>query len=295
VHIGSCSAGKALKKIKDQFRLQIAYHVSVYLCADNGGGPPAEIHSSYTKSLILGHHKVAGSHDPFFISERFVERLAQRNSYIFHRVVLVNVQIAFGLQLQIKSAVPRKKFKHVVKEANAGRYVITAFAFNGERKLDVCLCGRPMQPRLSHGAGCSSSLCVSAVSCASAGFFLLSSACFSPITTTSISFCFPMVMRTQPGTSGRSRRAIPHSRICLRMYSFSSPKFTRTKFPWLGHVLKPISSICFPNHSRVSFTCVTWSFTNCLSVTASRSTSSAHALTLNGPEIRRRTPMWWAG
>jgi hypothetical protein len=47
-------------------------------------------------------------------------------------VVLINVQIAFGRKLEIKSSVTREHFQHVVKKANASRDLVFAAAFNSE-------------------------------------------------------------------------------------------------------------------------------------------------------------------
>ena len=49
---------------------------------------------------------------------------------VFHGVVLVHVQVAVGLQLQIEAAVLGEQLQHVVEKADAGRNLVAAAAFD---------------------------------------------------------------------------------------------------------------------------------------------------------------------
>ena len=50
----------------------------------------------------------------------FAEQLAQHDADVFDGVVLVHVEIAFGVQLQVEAAMLGEQLQHVVEEADAG-------------------------------------------------------------------------------------------------------------------------------------------------------------------------------
>ena len=58
--------------------------------------------------------------DAFFVAHGLRHRLAQGDANVFHRVVAVNVQIAFAGNLQIDQAVASDLVQHVVEKTDAG-------------------------------------------------------------------------------------------------------------------------------------------------------------------------------
>ena len=54
--------------------------------------------------------------NPSLVSHRRLDRLTQANSNILDRVVLVDVEVAHGINMQIKPTMPGRQLKHVVKE-----------------------------------------------------------------------------------------------------------------------------------------------------------------------------------
>src|SRR5580765_1686635 len=132
-------------------------------------------------------------------------------------MVLVNIQVARGFEFQVKSAMARKQLQHMIKKPDAGGDLITAPAFNSQRELNLRLRGFTAERGLSHRDA------LTAGSCAST--------CFSSESRRSISGWVPMLMRTQPSQSGRSRRAMPRARKASRMAFFSSPKRQSRKLP----------------------------------------------------------------
>ena len=63
------------------------------------------------------HIGVAG--DALHVAERLTDRLAQRDAHILHRVVEIDVQIAFRLNLQVDEGMARDLVEHVVEKAHA--------------------------------------------------------------------------------------------------------------------------------------------------------------------------------
>ena len=55
---------------------------------------PLRSTAATAQGLIHGHQKVSRAQDAFLVAQRLVEGLAQRNADVFHRVVLVDIQIA---------------------------------------------------------------------------------------------------------------------------------------------------------------------------------------------------------
>ncbi len=64
------------------------------------------------------------------------EQLPEHDADVFHGVVLVHVQIAVGVQLQIEAAVLGEQLQHVVEEADAGGDLVAAAAFDLQRAAD---------------------------------------------------------------------------------------------------------------------------------------------------------------
>ena len=57
---------------------------------------------------------------PRFLPSGFEHGFAERDAGVFDGVVLIDVEIAFGFDVQIESAVARDEIEHVVEEADAG-------------------------------------------------------------------------------------------------------------------------------------------------------------------------------
>src|SRR5881397_2344531 len=103
---GARSAGKAVKKVVDEFGLQIADQALPDLGVDHGCRTSAKIDRCQPQGFIHGHQEISGAQDPPLRSQRLVKSLAQNDAYVFHRVVLVHVEIALGAQLEVEASMP---------------------------------------------------------------------------------------------------------------------------------------------------------------------------------------------
>src|SRR5689334_5609398 len=235
--IGARASGEAFKEVIDQFRLKITDQPRFYFCINHCGRTPAEIYSCHAQGLIHGHHEVSGTHNAALVAKRVQERLTQSDTHVFHCMVLVHIQVTRCFELQVKSAMTREQLQHVIKKPDAGGDLIAAPAFNRQRKLNLRLRGFTAERCLSHRAA------FAAGSCAST--------CFSSASKRSISGWVPIVMRTQPSQSGRSRSAMPRARKASRIAFFSSPKRQSRKLHWLGQHLNLSCSSSLRSHSRL--------------------------------------------
>ena len=120
MHIGSRAARKAFEKVRHEFGLKIAHQPRAYFGVDGKGRAPAQIDGRNRQRLIHRHYEVAGAQNAALVAQRAIKRLAQRDTDVFNRVVLIDIQIAFTGEVQVKCAVPREQFQHVIEESNAG-------------------------------------------------------------------------------------------------------------------------------------------------------------------------------
>ena len=79
---------------------------------------------------------------PRLLPSAVEHRLAERDADVFDGVVLIDVEVARGLHLQVEAAVARDQIQHVIEKADAGAVVVAALAVEGQRHLDLRL-GRP--------------------------------------------------------------------------------------------------------------------------------------------------------
>src|SRR5579862_5060024 len=121
---------EAAEEVLDQFRLQITHQTNLHLVLVNQRRPSAEIQGNYRERFIHGHHEITRAIDPLAIPERFGDKLSEHYADVLHRVVLIDIQIAHRLQLEIKTSVLGKELEHMIEKANAGRDFVAAPALD---------------------------------------------------------------------------------------------------------------------------------------------------------------------
>jgi hypothetical protein len=93
---------------------------------------------------------VGVSRNAFHIAERLLEGLTKRDANIFGGMVMVNVQVAFGLDGDVDARMPRKQVEHMVKEAYAGRDRCAARSVEIDFNLNVGFLGLALNGTLAH-------------------------------------------------------------------------------------------------------------------------------------------------
>ncbi|KAJ0342252.1 hypothetical protein COL154_014113 [Colletotrichum chrysophilum] len=63
---------------------------------------------------------MAITYDTFFIAQRLFECLTEGNTDVFYGVMRIYVQVAFGFDTQVKQAMARNLFHHVIKKRHTG-------------------------------------------------------------------------------------------------------------------------------------------------------------------------------
>ncbi len=100
-------------------------------------GPPREIQGHLDQRFIQWGQKMAEPHDPLAIAQRHAQRHAQGNPYIFIRVVVVDVDVARRMDIQVKQAVGSDLVQHVVEEGDAGVDIALARTIEADRYGDI--------------------------------------------------------------------------------------------------------------------------------------------------------------
>src|SRR5271169_4041762 len=150
MNIGASAPGKSLEEVVDQFCLQVTHQARADLGVYHSGRSSTEIHRGHSHGFVHRHQKVSGAEDAPLAAQCLIKRLPEDDSHILYRVMLVHVQIAAGVQLQIKPPVMREQFQHVVKEPDAGGHLIATAPLHRERNLNLRLFADPLDTSLPH-------------------------------------------------------------------------------------------------------------------------------------------------
>ena len=148
VHVGAGGLRKPLEEIVDQLGLQIADEAHRDLGVDHGMRAAAQIDRGDRQRFVHRHHEVAGAVDAALVADRRRHRLAERNADVFDGVMLIDVEVAGGLHLEIEAAMARDEIQHVIEKADAGAVVVAALAVERQRDLDLRFRRAPIDYRV---------------------------------------------------------------------------------------------------------------------------------------------------
>src|SRR5262249_36303207 len=88
--------------------------------------------------------------DALHVAERLFQRLPERDADVLGGVVVIDVQVAFGLDREVDAGMARQKLEHVVEEADPGRDRRNAGAVEIDCDLDVGLLGAAPDRAFAH-------------------------------------------------------------------------------------------------------------------------------------------------
>ena len=112
----------------------------------------AQIDRGDRQRFVHRHHEVPGAVDAALAAHRGGHRLAERDPDVLNSVMLIDVQVAGGLHLEIEAAVARHEVQHVIEKADAGAIVVAALAVERQRDLDLGLGRAPIDYSFAHNA-----------------------------------------------------------------------------------------------------------------------------------------------
>src|SRR5215471_19658675 len=107
MHVGARGLREPDEKIFEEFNPEVANAVGFDYGVYHAVWPPTEVDCSGGEGFIHGHQKIARAKNAFFRTERFLYSFPERDAYVLNGVMLVHIEIAARVDLQIKRAVTR--------------------------------------------------------------------------------------------------------------------------------------------------------------------------------------------
>src|SRR5271166_5994435 len=223
VYVGFRASREAVEEVSHKFCLEIANQTGPDLGINHGGAASAKIDGDNAQSFVHRHHEISRAQDAALATQRLGEGFAERNADVLNGVVLVHVEIAVRLQLQVERAVARNQLQHMVEKTDSAADLGATVAFDGQRDANVGFFGLAMNAGVPH-AVTSVPSCSSAVTSRKAAI------------SRSVCSAVPIVMRThpsQPGSAERLRTRMPRCRIAATNSRWRSPILSSRKLAWL--------------------------------------------------------------
>jgi hypothetical protein len=144
VDVGASGLRETLEEIFEQLSLKITDVGRRDFRADDAVRAAAEIHGGGRERFVHRHEEVSGTEDATLGAKRFCDGVAECYTHILDSVMLVHVEVPFGGDVEIESAVARDKIKHVIEEPNAGGDAGFSAAVEIQPETDVRFVGFAM-------------------------------------------------------------------------------------------------------------------------------------------------------
>ena len=114
--------------------------------------PAAAVERHLHQGLIEGRHKVAKAVNAAAIAQGLGQRLAHGDAHVLVGVVVVDVGVTDGADLQIQQAVAGQLVQHVVQKRHTRTHLTLAAAIQVEPDPHIGLAGDAMDLACSHGS-----------------------------------------------------------------------------------------------------------------------------------------------
>src|SRR5205085_1135971 len=111
-------------------------HLAIHRYVEHEERTAREIDDDARERFIEGHVCVAEATDAGFIAERFRERFAEHERGVFDGVVIIDVDVARGANVEIDLTVTRDHIEHVAEKSDGRRDVGAAGAVEVDRDVD---------------------------------------------------------------------------------------------------------------------------------------------------------------
>ena len=131
--------GERLERVLDELERQAAGALAAERQVDDRVRPAADVDDGGRERLVHRHGALAEAGDPGPVAERLGERGAEDERDVLDRVVLVDLEVAVGVDRQVEQAVVGERAEQVVVEADAGVDAGVAGAVEPERDGDLGL------------------------------------------------------------------------------------------------------------------------------------------------------------
>src|SRR5690348_4928935 len=156
MNVCGCCLCECTEKVLEQFGLEIAHITSGWFPLNYAVRAARKIERRCREAVVHRHQEVAGTQNPALVSERSFHSFTERDSHVLDCVMLIHVQIAARLQIQIHRAVPGDLLEHMIEEAHPGGNARVSAAIEVQLYANVRLFRFPVQRRFSHRIASSS-------------------------------------------------------------------------------------------------------------------------------------------
>jgi hypothetical protein len=102
-------------------------------------GAAAEINRSYGQGFVHGHYEITGAENAAFFSQSLQNGFAEGDAHVFDGVMLIDIEIATGNDMQIEGAMASDKIEHVIEKADASGNARFGVTVEIQFELDVRL------------------------------------------------------------------------------------------------------------------------------------------------------------
>jgi hypothetical protein len=103
--------------------------------------PAAQVNDDVGQRLVQRAARFTEAANAALVAERVFERLSQGQANILHRVMIIDFEIALGLNVDVEKSVAAEGVKHVVEKRHAGFDRRLPAAIDVQRYLDIGLFG----------------------------------------------------------------------------------------------------------------------------------------------------------
>lgn len=132
MHIRLCVLREAVEEIMQRFHFQSANVPDLDPIVVNQRRASAEINRRDRERLIHRLDKISGAIDSDTRAERLRKKLTEHNAHVFDSMMLIHLKIPARIEFEIKSAVLREEFQHVIKKRDARGDFVFPRAFKHE-------------------------------------------------------------------------------------------------------------------------------------------------------------------
>jgi uncharacterized membrane protein len=144
--------GERLEPLPHQFGIERADLIVAERDPEHQERPSRDVDGDAGERFVHGHVNVRVPVQTLHVAERLLHRLPEGDSNIFGRVVMVDVEIAGGLGVDVDPGMAGQQVKHVIEESDAGRDRGGAPAVEIDRDGNVGFRGGAFDRSLAHVA-----------------------------------------------------------------------------------------------------------------------------------------------
>jgi hypothetical protein len=141
VQVAQGVGGRGLPEVFHQFAIELADFCSAERRLKNEEITATQIERRGDERFFHRQREMPITADPPLVAQGLLDSLAEADADVFDRVMLIDMQIAIGLDGQIDQCMPREQLEHVIEKAYAGGDVRLAGAIEIQFEPDISLFG----------------------------------------------------------------------------------------------------------------------------------------------------------